>query len=364
MMQDRDQKQNALRLSVANRWLPQLEVVVQATRSVQEAAVSVTDLDVFSSMPDQFRGFRTVVFDCKTKARESPVNRALWLRGVLDRLNADQGICILKKDLMELDHRMLATRLGVILLAEDEFELYANATCSEYKSITSNTGDLASWEEFFNISPKFPKLAPGLSFLRSDYWMIDDPAEACRKTLATLLILAPELDPARSEHLALFLDFACIFARSLAVVVCHVFKAYLHPAKQADLSDALLIMLYGGREAYDHRNELYRRVKGQNKESLSVGLSLPEWERFLHLTRQLLDAPVEAQKVPLILREVAFGILRGDKAFSLARTLSNESAQAARFALLVPDYLSKAARLPPDFSKAAEKVLLALQPVK
>src|SRR5207247_957598 len=98
MIQDRDQKHGALKLSVANRWFPQLEVVVQPTRSVQETAVSVTDLDVFSSMPDQFRGFRTVVFDCKTKARESPVNRALWLRGVIDRLDADHGICVLKKD--------------------------------------------------------------------------------------------------------------------------------------------------------------------------------------------------------------------------------------------------------------------------
>lgn len=363
-MQDRDQKQNALKLSVANRWFPQLEVVVQPTRSVQETTVPVTDLDVFSSMPDQFRGFRTIVFDCKTKAKESPVNRALWLRGVLDRLNADQGICILKRELMELDHRMVAARLGVILLAEDEFDLYANATCSGYKTITSNTGDLASWDHFFNIPSKFPKLGHGLTFLRSDYWMIDDSAEACRKTLGVLLNLAPELDPARTEHLAVFLDFAALFARSLAVVVCHVFKAYLHPAKQADLAEALLVMLYGGREAYEHRNELYRRVKAQNKEPASVGLSLPEWERFLQLTRQLLDAPVEAQKVPLILREVGFGLLRGDQVFSFARTVSSESAQAAKFALLVPDYLCKAAKLPPDFAKAADKVLLPLQPIK
>lgn len=349
---------------MANGWFPQLEVVVQPTRAVQETVVPVTDLDVLAFMPDQFQGFRTVVFDCKTKAKESPVNRALWLRGVLDRLNADQGVCILRKGLMELDHRMVAARLDVILLAEDEFELYANATCAGYKTISSNTGDLASWEDFFEIPSKFPKLAPGLAFLRSDYWMIDDPAEACRKTLASLLTLSPELDPARSEHLAIFLDFASLFARSLAVVVCHIFKAYLHPAKQADLSDALLIMLYGGREAYEHRNELYRRVKAQNKELLSVGLSLPEWERFLQLTRQLLDAPAEAQKVPLILREVGFGLLRGDTSFSLAKTLSSQSAQAAKFALLVPDYLAKAAKLPPEFSNAAEKVLLTLQPVR
>ncbi len=117
---------------------------------------------------------------------------------------------------------------------------------------------------------KFPKLAPGLDFLMSDYWMIDDAAEACRKTLAALIGLAPELDPAKPQHITLFLDFASVFARSLAIVVCHIFKAYLHPAKQNDLSEALLVMLYGGREAYAHRNELYKRAKAQIKDALTV----------------------------------------------------------------------------------------------
>jgi hypothetical protein len=363
-MQDRDQKHCALKLSVANRWFPQLEVDVQTTRAVQQNAPLVTDLDVLSSIPDQFQGFRTVIFDCKTRTKESPVNRALWLRGVLDRLDADQGICILKKDLIGLDHRMLAARLGVILLAEDEFELYANTTCGAYKTVASNIGDLNLWDKFFNIPANFPKLGPGLAFLRSDYWMIDDAAEACRKTLATLLSISAELDPAKPEHMAVFLDFVSLFARSLAIVVCHIFKAYLHPAKQSDLSDALLVMLYGGREAYEHRNELYKRAKAQNKDPLTVGLSLPEWDRFLQLTRQLLDAPVEAQKVSLILREVGFGFLRGDTAFSFARTLGSESAQGARFSLLLPEYLGKAAKLPPEFAKGAEKVLLTLQPVR
>ena len=111
MMKDRDQKQKSLKLSVANRWFPQLEVDIQPGRALAKNAPLVTDLDVFSSIPDNFKGFRTVVFDCKTKARESPVNRALWLAGVLERIKGDQGFCILKKDGIELDHRLMATRL-------------------------------------------------------------------------------------------------------------------------------------------------------------------------------------------------------------------------------------------------------------
>src|SRR5215475_6777392 len=105
MLKDRDQKQQVLNLSVANRWFPQLEVDVQPVRAVRERVPTVTDLDVLASIPDQFSGYRTVIFDCKTKARESPINRALWMSGLLERLNADQGICVLKKDAIELDHR-------------------------------------------------------------------------------------------------------------------------------------------------------------------------------------------------------------------------------------------------------------------
>jgi hypothetical protein len=64
MMKDRDQKQKALTFSVAYRWFPQVEVDVEPGTALSEKSSLVTDLDVFSSIPDQFKGFRTVVFDC------------------------------------------------------------------------------------------------------------------------------------------------------------------------------------------------------------------------------------------------------------------------------------------------------------
>jgi hypothetical protein len=365
MMKDRDQKHKALKLSVANRWLPQLEVDVEPGRGISQKILPVTDLDVLASIPDQFKGFRCAVIDCKTKVKESPVNRALWLVGVLNRINADQGICVLKKELIAIDHRLMATRLNIILLAEDEFDLYARATTREYGGLLGHVGDISAWDRFFDIPARYPKLETGIIFLRAAYWMTEDAAEACRKTLACIRNLCAELDPAKSEHLALFFDFCCLFARSLAIVVCHVFKAYLHPASQVDLSDALLLMLYGGREAYQHRNEMFKMVKlSKNPEQPASDLSLPEWESFLQLTRQLLDAPGETQRVPLILREVGFCLLCGDTSFSFAKVLCSESPQAARFALLIAGYLCKAAKLPPEFGKISDNALLSLVPIK
>lgn len=364
MLKDREQKAKALQFAVASRWFPQLEVEVGAGPSVAEKAAIVTDLDVLASVPDQFTGYRPVVFDCKTKGTESAVNRALWLVGVMQRMQSQQGFCILKNKLIDIDHRLMAGKHGVILLSEDEFDVYTRVTALHPFVEGSNTENMSSWDRFNSISSRFPKLRDSLVFIRTGYWMIESAAESCRKSLAMLRGIHRELDPAQPAHVSLFIDTCSLFARSLAIVVCHVFKAYLHPSSQADLSEALLVMLYGGREAYAYRNELFKLAKSRNGDASTPDLSLPEWDRFLNLVRQLLDAPLAIQRTPLILREVAFAILNEDHEMVFARGLCAEIPQAARFALLIPGYLAKACQLPPEFSSMAENILIALQPVK
>lgn len=364
MLKDRDQKQKALRLSVSLRWFPQLEVDVQPAKAVSGGANMATDLDVLSSVPDLLRGFRTVIFDCKTRAKESPVNRAFWLSGVMGRTKADHGFCVLKKDNLHYDHSLLASRLNVFLLREDEFDQYANAVSANYANPAGNIGNIDLWDRMYSLPVRFPPLASALSFLRCSYWAAEDAAEACRKTLASLKAVSSELDPAKPEHVALFFDYCALFSRSLAMLVSDIFKLYLQPEKLSTLSEALLIMLYGGREAYEHRNDLYKMVVSKKGDQMPPDLSLPEWDRFLQLTRQLLDAPAEAQRVPLILREVGLSLLSGSRDYSFARTLCSESPQGARFAVLVGDYLAKAAKLPADFSRTADSLLLPLQPTK
>src|SRR5207237_205461 len=51
MILDRAQKQKALKLSVAHRWFPQLEVDVHPESALAEVAQLVTDLDVLSFVP-------------------------------------------------------------------------------------------------------------------------------------------------------------------------------------------------------------------------------------------------------------------------------------------------------------------------
>ena len=365
MIKDRDQKGKALQFCLTHRWFPQLELEVAARAALGSKVATVTDLDVYASIPDQFAGYRSVVFDCKTKAKESAINRSLWLMGVMERMDADQGFCILKKGgPINMDHRLMAGKRGVILLAEDEFDLYANVVQGPASASDSHVGRMDSWDAFNDIPNRFVRLRDSVLYARASYWMIEDATEGCRKTLAVLRSLSAELDPAQRSHVALFMDLCALFARSMALVVCQLFKAYLHPASSNDLSEALLVMLYGGREAYQHRNELYKLVKARGGDAQVPDLSLPEWDRFLRLARQLLDAPVAVQHIPLILREVGFAINNGDNTFAFAKSLCLESPQAARFSVLITDYLAKAARLPSDFGAMSDHTLIALQPVK
>ena len=360
-MTDRDQKAKALRYSVSRRWFPQLEVDVHPHKTVGKTVTLVTDLDVFASIPDDFNGYRTVVFDCKTKAKESPVNRALWLRGVLDRMGSEQGICILKKSAIVVDHRLLATSLGIILLAEDEFDIYARATSANYDTALGFVVSMDLWDSMFDIGKNYPPLAKVVDFVRSGYWMVDDAAEACRKTLAVLYAARAELDPEKKQHVALAVDLAALFARSLAQVSAYLFRAYLHPKDQGQLEEAVKVLLYGGRASYEHRNELYRLLQEKkNGGGVERELSLPEWPKFINLLRQLLDSPIESAKTPLIIRENAFTLLAGESESNFARSLCLESPQAGRFALLNVDYLFKAAKLPPEFIAESDNLLLPL----
>ncbi len=81
------------------------------------------------------------------------------------------------------------------------------------------------WEDIYGLFKNFSSLEEATTFLSSSYWMISDPAEACRKSLSILLGIHAELDPKKNSHFAFFFEFCCIFARSLVAVLTQIFNA-------------------------------------------------------------------------------------------------------------------------------------------
>lgn len=419
-MQDRTQKADVLRYVVAKRWFPQLELDVATYITIAKTPTNITDIDVYASIPDEFVGFRGVIFDCKTKKGESPISRAMWQRGLMERLAAVRGVCVLRIPRIEPDHRYTAAKLGVTLLAESEFPAYAAATMVDSSASLGAIAEIDRWDTFFAIGSRFPRLDPAIKFSRSGFWMSETEAEACTRTIFLLSSLRPELDPDKPEHIAIVADLTALLVHALARIVTSIFAAYLQPGQQADLSRALLYYLYGGKSSYDNLNRIkrlvvesrmvgqappssvtskpestttsegpefgvdawrpkvrggatpgadgrrQRGVPGKPQDSWAKDLQLPEWDRFVELLRQLLDAPLEVSRAPLLLREVAWAALGAgtggsDGVTTFSRTLAAASPQGARFAVLALDYLYRAARLPREFNDVITARLLASQ---
>ena len=368
-MQDRGQKSQALQYSISKRWFPQLELVVCPKIGTSNKDKPLTDIDVLSLVPDEFEAYRTVLIDCKTRKNESPIARALWLRGLMDQLDAARGICILKKENIEDDHRYTAAKFDVILLAESEFDEYRKATSGIVTPFVSNVSNIDFWDEYLSVSKRFPALSNACEFVFSGFWMCQSSSEACRKTISILKAIKGELNPEIPQHMFLVGDLCALFMISISKITAAVFTAYLKPDDRDKLSSALLLLLYGGREAYDYRNKIWNLVQKQKdntetNEDLSgksfPSLAPPEWDKFLELIRNCLETPIETTKAPLLLREVAFSRLSQANELKFAEVLARESPHSARLAIVGIEYFCKAAQLPPEFDERFINILMKI----
>lgn len=360
MLKDRQQKELALKFIVSQHWFPQMEIDVRTQVQTATTPLLLTDIDVLASIPDPFTGFRDVLFDCKTKAKESPINRALWQGGLINHVGAAHGFCILKKASIPVDHRISASELRVTLMTEEDFEIYAEAISPSFSACDAACARMDLWESYFDIGKAFPKLREAVEFTRSGYWMLEKEAGALRNTLVSLQQVSNELDPSQPSHVALVGSHAALFLRSLSAISAEIFHAYLKPKSNDDLAEALKLLLYGGRSAYEHRNQLWILLKKSKGIENPPDLQLPEWDRFLKLFRQILDSPAEVLHGALLCREMAF-CAAGGSGTLYAKELANSRKQGARFAILCLGYLDKAAGLPPEFSNEMINQIGSLQ---
>src|ERR1035441_2250587 len=344
MMKDRALKATALQYLVSKRFFPQLEVLVSPQLATgtggSSKAPPLTDIDVLGLIPDEFEAYRSILIDCKTLKNQSPISRAFWLRGLMDELNARRGLCVLRGEKVQPDHRISAARFEVLLITEEEFGHYIAATGGRAEGTRSHAADIGLWEAFLNIPSKYRSLSEAVEFSTSHFWKSTMAAAAARRTLALLRRLRGELDPSKPEHITVVANMAALFLVSLAEIVTSVFTGYLQPKMMHELSDALLVILYGGKETYDSLNALRRLVKVTN-ESYAEDLSLPEWDRFVQFVRETLESPIELSRAPLILREIAWAQLSSTPDYTFAGTLASESPRGAKYALLGTEYLCR-----------------------
>jgi hypothetical protein len=332
----------------AQRCFVQPEVEIIHSGGLASEARALTDVDVFALRPHPDLGFERLLGDCRTLKSQSPVNRALWLSGLVRYVGARSGIVLLKTaSPIEQDHKFAAGRVGILLFSEEDFVTYDKAQNGPEGSgaIATSVQDARDLRQ---LNAKHENLRPLLDYLYRGAWQELSFRSLIRHTVGSLQAAAGELDPAKREHVALLCDAAAIFSVGVADCAGRVFHQYLHPAEKEQLSESLRMLLWGGREQY----QLYQQLRQMLLEAKGVEeaeqgrLDLPEWNSFVQLMRHAIERPSVPFHVPWILRSFAIHLLKERDPLAFAR---KEDLPQLRLAMLVISYVCKAIGVPRDF---------------
>ncbi|MBS3974142.1 MAG: hypothetical protein KGZ89_04670 [Actinobacteria bacterium] len=360
---DRFLKFKVLKYFVSKDWYPFIEADIIYKEGISKSRKLITDLDVIAFFPSPFGKLVPIIGDCKTLKNQSPISRALWMRGLMDLLGAHQGLVVLEKSI-ENDHKLAANQLSVNLISGRDFDIYTKCTSEKYRDINSALCIEEHWSKYFAIPTRFPMLKPALEYTKREFWNEKGANIRLRHILALIKNIKSELNPDNQEHIALFLDLVSFFAIAINEIVYSIFNQYLIPSTKEQLSEELKVLIWGGIENYSYWDELRKMILTQNNITVTSDLSLPEWNRFLQLIRGFLEEPYATTLSPLLLKEVAFEYF-ADKtvlgSLNNARRLAKSNPQSSKFAILTAEYICKASKAPPEFLDIVRDRIVKLQ---
>ncbi|MFZ5451412.1 MAG: hypothetical protein ACOZF2_06030 [Thermodesulfobacteriota bacterium] len=347
-IKDHDQKEMLYKHFRAQGWMAQIEVPIITEKGIKKKPPQVTDIDVLGIRPSAELRWHLIIGDCKTWVHISPVNRVLWVRGLQQAMQASSSIVLVKRrerQQIERDHKLFADQLGVLLIQEEEFATYD-------QSVIYPAGS-AAYEESIDvleairtrIGGGFPPLRGLVQWLMCGAWAIIDHAILLRKLMGQIQKARGEIDPRRDDHLALIFEMASAFGIPFASLTGKVFRSHLKPDQRELLEDAVRLIIWGGREQYDFYNAVRQQLIAAKGGDPGEQLAFPNWNEFLELLRNYLEAPHLAFKTPQLLRSVGMGVFTGAPADALSRI---DDRMLLHLALKLAVYVCRAAKLPQD----------------
>lgn len=351
MMKDQNQKLKAIRYSVALGLVPCLEVRMRYAYEGAATPSEITDLDVLSVRPAAQIGMQRVFFDCKTVAKMSAINRALWAQGARTLAGCSEAFVILLRPAPEA-HRLAADAIGVRLFHEALFDDYASTTSSDYKIERTYLCDVAGWDAIRTIPDRNANLTKIVDFLLTEAPTQSRSTVALRSLMGAMRRVRGELDPSKPAHRALFAVAASQLLLTSADLVVRFHTAFEKSLSKAQFESSLRYFVWDGRDNYEVRRKLNDALQRSKGGDSIEPFDLPGWEQFIELFRAFLDAPLLVGTAALPCKELGFrevSIASPEIDMRLAKRLG-ANARVRQFIQFSAVFLVQALQLPREFA--------------
>src|SRR5947209_5975789 len=105
-MKDAGLKEQLFKHFWAQGCFAQPEVDIHFQEGLEGQNKPITDVDVFILRPHPDLYYERILGDCRTLRGMSPVNRVLWLKGLMEFIGAQSGFVLLtSQNQIERDHK-------------------------------------------------------------------------------------------------------------------------------------------------------------------------------------------------------------------------------------------------------------------
>ncbi|MEH2319275.1 hypothetical protein [Nostoc sp.] len=344
---DKLQKEKAIRFCISNRLIPYVEVNVSNVKEISTSQTVLTDVDVLGIEITKYGKVRKIIFDCKT-LDTSPINRAFWACGLMNYTSCDEAFVILKKKANEA-HKLSAKSINIHLYSEELFDNYAEAKSIDYLDKSSYTANINTWYRYlsyFKTQSKFEELG---DYINNQLPLETDYAKALRGILANVKDIKGEVDPGKTQHMAIYINLIMSLCFVLSPIVTDFINIFDPTHRKEDFERMLRYYIWGGRDNFLLRKKINELMSAQN-EQISPEFELANWNEFVELVRVLLDAPAHLFLCCIPLREISLRYLTeiNESADLLIVERLMESNRIRQFIFRASSYLINATGLPKD----------------
>lgn len=326
---------------VTSGYYVRINVGLSATSS--RGLADVTDIDVIGIRHDVTFKQDAIAVTCKSGESKalSPAREIFYLRGVLDYVNALNGVAVFSRKPIPAHIRDLGRRLNILALSGIEIDDWCN-------SLTKDMPEHGFFKEsdYDEYLKGWARISDGnlVDYFRADYWFYYD-FRNLQNIIGLLKRNAPRLTVQHKWVSLILLDAAVHLCLTVFDLCRQVRLLGL-----SSIADTTTAYLFGGAPSFKARKDLYTKVQhllASTGVLSPSGPSLPPLEPIYtealsELAIRLIERPHAAILIPLVLQDNFWRVL-GAKGVCWTETKNSLAAEKLAQDLL--EFIKKASGL-------------------